>query len=130
MDRRHYLLVIALSLSAGFAGHALHGALLTPPVQARTTGAASDVQWEYCAVIKAQYAGASPRVVYWINYFKGDSVRTEPVEAGLAGNSFAKAVSKLGEDGWDMVGEGPLEANIPIRPGSGPNAIFFKRRKD
>jgi hypothetical protein len=132
MNRRHYLLTIALSLSAGLAGHALSGARLTPqPVEARTAAAAvRDVQWEFCAVTKAQYAGSPQGGIYWIVYFKGEGVRTEDVRVGPTGNAFAKAVAKLGEEGWDMVGEGPLEANIPIRPGGGPNAIFFKRRKD
>jgi hypothetical protein len=131
MNRRHYLLVIGLSLFAGLAGHALYGTLLTPPpVQAHAAAEPRDSQWEYCAVTKAQYAAASPRIIYWINYFKGEGVKVEPVEAGLGGNSFAKAVAKLGEDGWEMVGEGPLEANVPVRPGSAPNAIFFKRRRD
>jgi hypothetical protein len=129
MNRRHYVLVIALSLASGFAGHALYGELLSPrPVHAR---APADTQWEYCAVTKAQYAG-SVRLVYWINYFKGESVRTETVEAGLSGDSFAKAVAKLGEDGWEMVGEGPLQVKPDPRPGptGALTAIFFKRRKD
>jgi hypothetical protein len=139
MNRRHYLLVIALSLVAGLAGHALYGSLLSPqpvearaaqPVEARAASEPRDLQWEYCAVSKAQYAAATPRVIYWINYFRGEGVKVDPVEASLGGNSFAKAVAKLGEDGWEMVGEGPLEANVPVRPGSGANAIFFKRRKD
>ncbi|MDT7780060.1 MAG: hypothetical protein QOC99_2572 [Acidobacteriota bacterium] len=131
MNRRHYLLVVALSLVAGLAGHALYGVLLSPqPVEARGALEPRDLQWEYCAVSKAQYAAATPRVIYWINYFRGEGVKVDPVEASLGGNSFAKAVAKLGEDGWEMVGEGPLEANVPVRPGSGANAIFFKRRKD
>ena len=36
----------------------------------------------------------------------------------------AKAIAKLGEDGWEMVGEGPLE----MRAGN-LNAIYFKRLK-
>jgi hypothetical protein len=35
-----------------------------------------------------------------------------------------KAIAKLGEEGWEMVGQGPLE----IRQG-GLNAINFKRPK-
>jgi hypothetical protein len=123
--------VIGLSLFAGLAGHALYSALLTPqPVQARSAEAFRDTQWEYCAVTKAQYAAASSRIIYWINYFKGEGVKVEPVEAGLGGDSFAKAVAKLGVDGWEMVGEGPLEANIRLGARDAPNAIFFKRRKD
>jgi len=130
MNRRHYLLTIALALVAGLAGHALGGGLLTPRhVGARGVRAA---EWEYCAVVKAQ-AGDPRRQVYWVNYFRGEGVRSEPVEAGLGGNSFGKAVAKLGEEGWEMVGEGPLEVLPVVRPGptaGAPTAIFFKRRRD
>ena len=36
----------------------------------------------------------------------------------------AKAIARLGEEGWEMVGQGPLE----IRQG-GFNALYFKRPK-
>jgi hypothetical protein len=130
MKRRHYLLTAALSLAAGLAGHALDWGALTPrPAEAR---APRDSEWEYCAVVKAQ-SGDLRRQIYWISYFKGEGVRPEPVEATLGGNSFAKAVARLGEEGWEMVGEGPLEVAPVVRPGptaGAPTAIFFKRRKD
>jgi hypothetical protein len=133
MNRRHYLLTVTLSLFAGLVGHALYGALPTPrPVPARAASEPRDSQWEYCAVVKAQIPG-SVRLIYWIAYFKGEGVRTESVEAGLSGNSFGKAVAKLGEDGWEMVGEGPLDVRLDPRPiptTALPTAVFFKRRKD
>lgn len=118
-----------LALVAGLAGHALRGEPSSHAAAGpRADADASDLQWEYCAVVKAQYVGSPQGGIYWIAYFKGEGVRTEDVKAGPTGNAFAKAVSKLGEEGWDMVGEGPLE----IRPGPGgtPTAVFFKRRKE
>jgi len=133
MTGRHFLLTLTLALAGGFAGHALYAALASPRVaSAHAASAASDEgQWEYCAVVKAQYAG-SVRLVYWIAYFKSEGVKTEDVETGLSGNAFAKAVAKLGQDGWEMVGAGPLEVRPEIRPGplTSPNAVFFKRRKE
>ena len=134
MKRRHYLLTVALAAFAAFAGNALYGALLTPRVaEARTAAGPRDEGWEYCAVVKSQIPG-SVRVVYWIVNFRGEGVRVEPVEAsGVSGNSFGKAVAKLGDDGWEMVGEGPLQVGIDPRPGppaNAPSAFFFKRRKD
>ena len=133
MNRRHYLLTVALSLSAGLAGHALYGPLVTPrPARAHPGDESRGTQWEYCAVVKSQ-ALPTARLIYWITYFRGEGVRIEPVEAGLGGNSFAKAVAKLGEEGWEMVGEGPIEVRADPRPGPTtgvPTAIFFKRRKD
>jgi hypothetical protein len=126
MSWKHLLPTIVLALAAGVAGHALRGA--PPPSAAAQRPDVPDLQWEYCAVVKAQYLGSPQGGIYWIAYFKGEGVRTEDVKVGVTGNAFAKAVAKLGEDGWDMVGEGPLE----IRPGPGgtPTAVFFKRRKE
>jgi hypothetical protein len=107
MNRRHYLLTVALSLAAVLAGHALYGSLA-----ARASAEPRrDSRWEYCAVVKAQGL-PTPR---------------------LGGSSYAKAIAKLGEDGWEMVGEGPLDIRPDPRPGASanaPTALFFKRRKD
>ena len=130
MNRNHFLLTLALALAAGFAGHTLYGVLVSPQVaQARIASRdSSDTEFEYCAVVKAQYAG-SVRLVYWIAYFKSEGIRTENVETGPEGNAFAKAVAKLGQDGWEMIGAGPLEIRIGA-PGGTPTAVYFKRRKD
>jgi hypothetical protein len=126
MSGKHLLPTIVLALAAGVAGHALRGAPSSSAAAQRPD--VSDLQWEYCAVVKAQYLGSPQGGIYWIAYFKGEGVRTEDVKVGPTGNAFAKAVAKLGEEGWDMVGEGPLE----IRPGPGgtPTAVFFKRRTE
>ena len=129
MNRRHYLLTVALSLAAGVAGHALYAAFAAPPAARAAAEPQRELQWEYCALVKSQ--SPSPRLVFWIAYFKGEGVRTESVEATLSGNSQAKAIAKLGEDGWEMIGEGPLSTNPDPRPGAPtPTALFFKRRKD
>ncbi|MBV8855934.1 MAG: hypothetical protein JOZ96_28715 [Acidobacteria bacterium] len=131
MNRRNYLLTVALSLAAGLAGHALYGPLAAPT--AARAEPRRDAQYEYCAVVKSQ-AIATPRLFYWIIYFKEEgAAKTETVEASLSGNSQAKAIAKLGEDGWEMVGEGPLDVRPdprPNAPGTTTTAIFFKRRKD
>ena len=129
MNRRHYLLTVVLSLAAGLAGHALYAAFAAPPAARAAAEPQRESQWEYCALVKAQ--ASSPRIIFWIAYFKGEGVRTEPVEAALSGNSQAKAIAKLGEEGWEMVGEGPLDVRPDPRPGaSAATALFFKRRKD
>jgi hypothetical protein len=129
MRGKHLLPTIVLALVAGLAGHALRGEPSSHAAAGpRADADASDLQWEYCAVVKAQYVGSPQGGIYWIAYFKGEGVRTEDVKAGPMGNAFAKAVAKLGEDGWDMVGEGPLE--IRQGPGGTPTAVFFKRRKE
>lgn len=130
MSRKHYLLTIVLALVAGFAGHMLYGGLAPTRTAQASVRDSIDLQWEYCAVTKAQFAGSSRGGAYWINYFKvGGGIDTETVETGVTGNALAKAVAKLGEQGWDMVGEGPLEIR-PGQTGGAPTALFFKRRKN
>jgi len=130
MNRRHYLLTVALSLAAVLAGHVLYGSLAAPPAARAAAEPRRESQWEYCAIVKSQTP--SVRSIYWIDYLKGEGGRREMVEASVNGISQAKAIAKLGEEGWEMVGEGPYEA-VPLvpRPGaSAPTALFFKRRKD
>lgn len=134
MNRSHYLLTAALALCAALAGHALYDALVSPrTAEARAAVRSRDEGWEYCAVVKAQVPG-SVRLVYWIVNFKGEGVKIDPVEGvGVSSNSFGKAVARLGDEGWEMVGEGPLPVGADPRPGpptGAPSAYFFKRRKD
>src|SRR5215210_6927460 len=120
MNRRHYLLTVALSLAAGLAGHAFYGSFAALPVARAGAEPRRDSEWEYCAVVKSQ-AIPTPRLFAWITYFKEEGVKTETVEASLGGNC------------WEMVGEGPLDIRPdprPGAPGSAPTALFFKRRKD
>ena len=130
MNRRHILLTVALTLAGVLAGHALYGSLAAPTAARAAAEPRRDSQWEYCAVVKSQGL-ATPRLVFWITYFRDEGMRTETVEAALGGNSYAKAIAKLGVDGWEMVGEGPLDIRPDPRPGAAaPTALFFKRRKD
>lgn len=130
MNRRHCVLNVVFALAAGLAGHALYGTLVAPPAARAAAEPRRDAQWEYCAVVKSQGL-ATPRIVFWITYFRDEGMRTETVEATLGGNSYGKAIAKLGVDGWEMVGEGPLDIRPDPRAGTpAPNALFFKRRKD
>ncbi|MFL6335405.1 MAG: hypothetical protein ACJ754_19000 [Pyrinomonadaceae bacterium] len=133
MNRGHYLLTVALSLAAGLAGHALYGSLAAPAAAHAAAEPRRDSEWEYCAVVKAQ--AGTPRVLYSIVYIrdkeKDEAVRPELVEAKLGGSSQVKAIAKLGDEGWEMVGQAPLDPGFDPRPGAPtPTAIFFKRRKD
>ena len=132
MNRRHILLTVALSLAAALAGHALYAAFVAPPAARAAAEPRRVSQWEYCAVVKSQ-AIPTPRLFFWILYFKDEGMRTETIEAPLGGNSYAKAIAKLGSEGWEMVGEGQFDIRPdprPGAPGSAPSGLFFKRRKD
>ncbi|HYE12910.1 MAG TPA: hypothetical protein VD968_00525 [Pyrinomonadaceae bacterium] len=131
MRPRHYALTIALALAAGLAGRALGDGLWAARVaEAREPARAEEERrWEYAAVTKAQFVGSPRGGTYWIAYFRGSGAQVFTVEAGVTESAQAKALSRMGDEGWEMVGEGPLEVR-QSGPGGTPTAIFFKRRKE
>ena len=127
MDERRYVLLIVLI--AGIAGGSLSNRLLIPrPAQAQSTEESKPVagqKWEYCAVTKAAYAGTGRAGLYWISYFRDAGVQVVEVEdAATERNGPTKSIAKLGEEGWEMVGQGQLD----IRQ-RGLTALYFKRPK-
>jgi len=127
-------LTLAIVLATGLIGGAIIGRLnLAVPTQAQRTDPAADRmaarmrrpdRWEYCSLSKAM-VGQSRGGLYWITYFRSSGaqiVETEELATERYGPS--KAIAQLGAEGWEMVGEGPLE----MRAG-GLNAIYFKRLK-
>ncbi|MCA1636114.1 MAG: response regulator [Acidobacteria bacterium] len=131
MKPKHYVLVFALALLAGFVGRSWPGDALAPLAAGARASAREESdgpKWEYCAVTKAQFPGSIRGGSYWIVYFRRSTVQVETVEAGVSENALSKAAFKLGEEGWEMVGEGPLEGKAGT-PGATPNSLYFKRRK-
>lgn len=103
----------------------------TVPVVAAETrrpgdATANSVKWEYCALTRAAYTAPNRRGRYWINYFKETGVEVMGVEEGAFDQEsvVASVIAKLGEEGWEMVGQGDL----PVKSSS-IGAIYFKRRK-
>jgi hypothetical protein len=133
MKPKLLLLTAALGLAAGFAGHRLSGRLgASVGVEASASASAARAQgerWEYCAVTRAQFPGSVRGGQYWIGYFRGNNVRVETIEAGVTENAFSKAVAKLGDEGWELVGEGTLDTG-PGRGTTQPLALYFKRRRE
>lgn len=128
MNRRWQAASGVLALAAVFAcGAAWAG--LTRAAQSQTASEsrrADGPRWEYCAVSKAQYAGSSRGGVYWISYFREAGVQVVEVEESASDrNGMTRAIARLGEEGWEMVGPGQLD----IRTGTSVNAIYFKRQK-
>ena len=132
MNKTRPLLTPALVLAAGLILGAITGRMnFTVPTQAQRTDPAADRmaaklkgpdRWEYCSLSKAM-VGQGRGGLYWITYFRAGGaqvVETEELATERYGPS--KAIAQLGAEGWEMVGEGPLE----MRTG-GLNAIYFKR---
>ncbi len=125
MRPRLYAPLIALALLAGYAGHALSDRLLAPRVASASAPQEDRDEWEYCAVARAHYPTSPQGGVYWIAYFRQNGVETEEVKAGPFENGQAKAINKLGREGWVMVGQGPLD--VRHGPQGLPTALFFRR---
>ena len=124
MNKTARILTLALVLVAGLVGGAITGRMnYTVPTQAqRAPGRGVRDRWEYCSLSKA-LVGQSRGGLYWISYFHTTGVQVVEVEELATESSGpAKAIAKLGDEGWEMVGEGPLE----MRAGK-TNAIYFKR---
>lgn len=125
-------LTLSVVLAAGLIGGVITGRMhFAVPTQAQRTNPTADRmadrmrgpdRWEYCSLSKAM-VGQGRGGLYWITYFRNGGaqvVETEELATERYGPS--KAIAMLGAEGWEMVGEGPLE----MRAG-GLNAIYFKR---
>lgn len=82
-------------------------------------------RFEYCALSRSHYAVPS-KDGFWITYFNQSGLEIVDIEESATekGDALAKAIARLGEQGWEMVGEGFL----PVRT-KDANAIYFKRKK-
>lgn len=128
MNKTGRLLVLVLIFAAGIVGGAITGPMrYTFPTQAQRPDrppVRTPERWEYCSLSKAA-VGSSRGGLYWITYFRDSGAQiVEAEELATERYGPAKAIAKLGADGWEMVGEGPLE----MRAG-GTNAIYFKRAR-
>ena len=127
IKRSHLLLVLLVSAT-------VLGATLTA-TQRRSSAATprgsdsapspDSPRWEYCAVTKSAYLQSNRAGLYWITYFRNSGFDVVDVEDNATSNAaYSKAIARLGDEGWEMVGAGTLEANARKL-----DALFFKRPK-
>ena len=143
MNKHSLLSVAALALCAGLVGGVVAGRLAGAwPV---TAEAAQDVKakaqrWEYCSVAQISSTTFDAGKVTgsaMIFYPRAGGYQTERVDAtttqGLGGrtqsweevqdSALAKAVARLGDEGWELVGEGTLSPQVD----GSRRALFFRR---
>lgn len=127
MAKTRHLLILAIFIFGFLGGGLLFSSLradraVAPEAEAATEG--SGQRWEYCVVSKAAYVGGRAGV-YWITYFRDSGVKVEDVEDNATTNAaMAKAVARLGNEGWELVGLGPMEVR-----GTRLDGLYFKRAK-
>ena len=125
MIKTRYALPLAVLTVAGLIGGTFVNRIAAgSPPQAQPTPrpkAPAPTKWEYCSLTRAVAPGRGG--LYWISYFNDGGIRVVEVEEQATERSGpGKAIAKLGAEGWEMVGQGPLE----LRQG-GLNALYFKR---
>lgn len=127
MNRMRQFIAAAI-FTVGFLGGGLFFSSLradrsvTPEAEAAVESPPQ--RWEYCVVTKAAYVGGRAGV-YWITYYRDSGVRVVDVEDNATTNAAAaKAVARLGDEGWEMVGPGPMEVR-----GTKLDGLYFKRPK-
>jgi hypothetical protein len=128
MSLRRYT-VTAVFVLAALGGGALAGRFYASAQQPTPRPSRAErlapQRWEYASLTRAA-VGPGRGGLYWISYFSDKGVRVVEVEEQATERGGpAKAIAQLGMDGWEMVGQGPLE----IRQG-GLNAIYFKRPRN
>ncbi len=128
MNKTQYVITLAALMVAGLIGGAISGRISpvarTQAQRAERPRPSAPLKWEYCSLTRA-VVGPSRGGLYWISYFRDSGVQVVEVEElATERTGPAKAIAKLGEEGWEMIGQGPLE----IRQG-GLNALYFKRPK-
>jgi len=116
------VLVLAVGLIGGAITERMNYTVPTEAQRPDRPAPRTPDRWEYCALSRAA-VGASRGGLYSITYFRdGGAQLVEAEELATERYGPARAIAQLGQEGWEMVGEGPLEA----RAGA-INAIYFKR---
>ncbi len=139
MNRRQYLLILAAVLVALFAGATLSDFFKAQPAQAQLV--ARGQRWEYAAVTGVRNVGNSHMADVCVFTNSGcekfltiEASDTPNISGSSRQNAIAKAVSGMGDAGWEMVGG----ATLPVTSIDGrgtvttnnSSGLYFRRRKE
>jgi hypothetical protein len=144
MRRKSGMLLLALAslygLVSGIHASRVSAVASSGNLQDATSRDPAIPKWEYCAIADVDAYGASDKAVgiAVIYYFRGSGYQAEKVEAtaerGVDATRVAvdmaraKAIAKLGDDGWEMLCEG-MPFATRARPAERDKALYFRRAK-
>ena len=134
------MLIASLAVLAGLVGGAVSSKLFTAQsVQAQKVAEKSKAperKWEHCAITPGHgvYTNIGKATGYAaITYLRGTQLEYERVEATIdyeerfpekaTDRAVSRAVERLGDEGWEMIGEGMLFFR------DNQKALYFKRPK-
>ena len=132
--------LLLIMIACLFCGFFLSQVFLAPTVQAKRGQSESKlkaVAYEYCAIngVSSSLSGDKIRAAAKICYMQETGIQCQEVEATVVGDrnsqgyifdkvtndARAKAIAKLGSEGWEMIGKGlPLPRE---------DVTYFKRQK-
>jgi len=142
MSKNRFLLAFSTATVLFVAGQFFTSFFPSPlPAQAQQATDAkksSSQRWEYAAIplnnaVQPESGSLSTtRVQLPIYYFQSSGVNQSQIEGVAEGgyrranrDAISKAIAKLGDEGWEMVGQAPFE----YRQDTGADLIYFKRPK-
>jgi hypothetical protein len=134
MGRKFKFVLATCSLILGvFFATVFYQTRFSPLAEAQESNQQTSKKWEYCSVYP--YNGISNRAGKSYNsaivsYARADGYSSETIEAATVNDepnlnfaqnqAFAKAIAKLGEEGWEIIGEGDFREQ---------KVLYFKRPK-
>lgn len=133
--KRILMVMAVVALVAALIGSAaLSKVSITQEAQARPlddTGRTAARSWEYCIISNVSEVGENqkpPNIKFTglaeVCYASDSGCHTFKIEGTTKADALAKAMAKLGNEGWEMVGESPFPVSAGDR-----GALFFKRLK-
>jgi hypothetical protein len=104
--------------------------LLEKAATARNQESGTKQRWEYCVIVGAFSMGGEGggiKYVARICYLNGSGCQIEDIDGSDAKNALQKAIAKLGEGGWEMVGGDSFDKVLTSLEKSQWGAMHFKR---
>lgn len=83
-------------------------------------------KWEYCAITEVGYTVAQGKTLNFAKlcFYRSTGCEEMLVKAGSESEALAQMMVKLGDDGWEMIGQSPFTSDARKL-----GLLYFKRRK-
>lgn len=129
MSRKFYALIISILIIASLVVQATSNKATNVNSQTTESKKTENLKWEYCEIsgINNDYDNFSQTWkggVASISYFTSSGIKEERIVGRNLPEAKAKALAKLGEEGWEMVQQGEFNGSDRVS-----GVTYFKRPK-